>query len=251
MDNYNWWYHPIDLKDPDQPKVNCPNAEPMRPIWDQIREVRKGLDYHDKLVLDVASADGMWAFEAEELGAKQVVAVDMGQPGYFQRLLLARASRKSNILPFYSVYVQRLYEHLEAYFTYHTAGQRFEIIQNLGLFYHVRDILLCLSQCRKCMVEGGELLLEGAFFFDKEEYPLALFNYPDGLIYKDASTWWAPNKRCLYGLLKTSLFEPIEISFRAFHQSSLIGRFCIIAKAVGTGTVNEWMNRELGLQYLT
>ncbi len=45
-------------------------------VWSNARQVRNTVDYRDKAVLDLASWDGLWAFEAEALGAAMVVATD-------------------------------------------------------------------------------------------------------------------------------------------------------------------------------
>ena len=66
------WYHNIDLG----LGVTTPGRS-YDSIWEKIRLVRRNIDYKQKRVLDIASYDGMWAFEAERLGAAEVVATDV------------------------------------------------------------------------------------------------------------------------------------------------------------------------------
>lgn len=69
--SFRFWYHKIDLG---HGVVNP--GQPFDAVWDMIRQSRAALDYKEKSVLDIASFDGMWAFEAEKLGASTVVATD-------------------------------------------------------------------------------------------------------------------------------------------------------------------------------
>jgi len=69
--DFTYWYHKIDLGN----GIVTPGFN-YDPLWDNIRKVRSRIDYQGKTVLDIASFDGLWAFEAEHLGAKTVVATD-------------------------------------------------------------------------------------------------------------------------------------------------------------------------------
>lgn len=69
---FPFWYHRIDLLLGHG--VVTPGHD-FEPIWDMIRDTRRFIDYRGKKVLDLASFDEMWAFEAERLGAL-VVAFD-------------------------------------------------------------------------------------------------------------------------------------------------------------------------------
>jgi SAM-dependent methyltransferase len=243
------WYHEIYLG---KGFITGPlMASAMKEEWASTRRVRAGIDYTGKMVLDLGAADGMWAFEAEDLGAKTIVAADMGQSSYIPRLLFAKQIRQSKVIPYFGVIVQDLYNRLDCFFTYHSNGELFDVVQNLGLLYHVRDPLLVLSESRRCIKEGGDLLLETAVYLDDSKESLALLNYPEGRIYNDESTWWAPNKSCLLAMCKMSLFEPDEDSVSIFVQpgTASIGRICLRAKAVGIGSVSQHMATELGWKF--
>jgi hypothetical protein len=66
------WYHTMDLGN----GIVTPGRSDFTPQWDNIRGARDHLDYQGKTVLALGSWDGMWAFEAEALGASLIVATD-------------------------------------------------------------------------------------------------------------------------------------------------------------------------------
>src|SRR5262245_23663151 len=92
------------------------------------------------------------------------------------------------------------------------ADSLFDIVQHLGLLYHLRDPLLSLSQARSVLRQGGHLLIETAVVAE-ETASYMLFNGvpPDtARIYEDVTTWWAPTIRCLREMLRASLFAPLD-----------------------------------------
>ena len=82
---------------------------PWEAFWNNTRKVRDAIDYRDKSVLDLGSWDGMWAFEAEMLGAALTVATDC--MNYWQipwhhgmnNLLLVREAIFSEVIPLWNV----------------------------------------------------------------------------------------------------------------------------------------------------
>jgi hypothetical protein len=77
----------------------------------------------------------------------------------------------------------------------------FDIIQHLGLLYHLRDPMLSLAQSRSVIRDGGTLLIETAF--DISESPAMQLNVQNR-IYDDHTTWWTPTLACLAGMLRMS-----------------------------------------------
>ena len=67
----SFWYHKINLNGVITPGYN------LDPLWSMIRKIRSSVNYQGKAVLDLASFDGMWAFEAEGAGASSVTATDI------------------------------------------------------------------------------------------------------------------------------------------------------------------------------
>lgn len=192
------WYHAIKIS----PEYVTESYMPVFDQWASNRKVRAFLDYKNKSVLDLGTMDGMWAFEAEQLGAKHVVAADIWQncEHGMQRFLLAREAIQSKVWPITNGDVHCLYDRV-ADMLKRLQIPGFDIVQNLGLMYHVQNPMLAFHQVRKCMKIGGQMLLETAFWNTPDPKPMARFNSDLG-IYDDNSTYWAMNQPCLYGMLK-------------------------------------------------
>lgn len=237
------WYHPVELGA--GIKVPAEKGRYSRPHWEANRRIREQIDYKNKMVLDLGCAEGMWSFEAERLGARNVVAIDIGAMGCQERAMFSKEVLKSIVLFYYNVPIEDLYNRLDHFFSYHSQGEKFDVVQHLGLFYHLRDPLRSLCEVRKCIKEGGDLLFETAVYITDSKEPVALFNL-DNRIYHDGSTWWAPNLECLFAMLRYSLFEP-SMSYEVVVDSKKpdIGRISLVAKATGINTVSSQIARVL------
>lgn len=252
------WYHSIDLGE----GVVTPGGTQYEPVWANIRETRREIDYAGKTVLDLGSMEGMWAFEAERLGAETVVATDcyfeedgpLGNP--MERFLLCREALSSEVIPYYNVSPYRLLERLDLFLHERRRGRpsaerRFDIVQHLGLLYHLRDPLLSLSQSRSVMNPGGLLLVETVVVAD-DPASYMLFNGvpPDrGRIYQSATTWWAPTISCFTEILLASLFLPVPGSMRTTDRyregEHSLQRAALVCEAVGEDAVPPEYYREL------
>ena len=157
---FTYWYHKIDLGD----GIVTPGFD-YEPLWNNIRKVRENyVNYKEKLVLDIGSFDGLWAFEAEKLGAKIVIATDCLYRS-FRNFLFCKEVLGSKCIPYFNVSPYNLFERLGVFFKENYDDEKqydrmFDIVQHLGLLYHLRDPLLSLSQARSCIREGGILLIE-------------------------------------------------------------------------------------------
>ena len=268
VSKFRFWYHKIDLGQ----GVITPGLN-IDPLWDMIRKTRNKINYEGKKVIDIASFDGMWAFEAEKLGAELVVATDV----YFEtfkNFLFCKEVLNSKVIPYYNVSPYDLWNRMDVFLQENWGVQRpyerlFDIVQHLGLLYHLRDPMLTLSQARSVIKSGGYLLIETAVVVN-ENASLMLFNGipPDNQrIYPDTTTWWAPTLPCLKEMLKASLFEPIEESVHVLDQESMndslrqilghflrnkkytISRASLVARAVTSDAVDSEYFRELARTY--
>lgn len=227
--NSRTWYHTIDLGN----GLRTPGRQ-YEPIWQMIRDCRSQIDYSGKYVLDIASFDGMWAFEAEELGAAQVVATDTFFAAY-DNLLLAREVRRSKVIPFYNTSIYRLRDSLAQYIE--EGPGLFDIVQNMGMLYHVRDVMFALAQTRSVLKTGGLALIETAVILDDSDSYMVLNGYPQHCrIYPDSSTWWAMTVPCLSEMLHANCLAVQANSVRALHQYTngdrQIGRVALVAQAI-------------------
>lgn len=228
------WYHRIDVHG-----MQTPGRTELEPQWAMMREVRDTVDYKDRVVLDVASYDGMWAFEAEQKGAARVVACDCCPNVNFNHFLLVRGLLGSCVTPFYNLNGYNLGDRLDGYV--HEFG-RFDIVQHLGLLYHLRDPLLSLSQVRGLMSPGGRLFLETAVYDSKDS--VMLFNGPSRRVYNDVTTWWVPSLTCLEEMLTLSGFK-MEPGMGRYRQDDRISRVACWASVVPVEAMDKTVLAEL------
>lgn len=206
--NASDWYHKITLTN----GIVTP-GKAWDDLWENIRGVRSGLDYRGKSVLDLGSMDGMWAFEAEQLGAEYVVTVEQDTT-CMNKLLYCRGVLKSQVIPLFNVKVQTLEHDIRSVRT------PFDIIQHLGMFYHLEDPLSSLAKCRGLIKPGGFLLLETAAE-KSQQTSCMIFNgvkphdYQPGTgywwrMYTGSHPQWMPTIPCLKELLLISGFLPLN-----------------------------------------
>jgi hypothetical protein len=237
------WYHTIDLGHGLLTPGRAYDA-----LWNAIRECRERIDYRGKSVLDLASWDGLWAFEAEARGASPVVATDCANLWHgpvhagMDNLMFVRGLLGSSVIPLWNVPPCDLTSKLAPIVYSHPAMQGgVDVVQHLGLLYHLRDPLLSLAQARAVMKSGGRLLLETAVY--RSDACAMYFNADWKLIYEDSSTWWAPTPSCLMQMLETSLFTVEQDSIRDVDTGhEHVGRMVLTATArVPRGAIDRYI----------
>lgn len=249
--NSMWWYHNIPLSR----DVTTPGLG-FFDIWDQIRQTRLSVDYAGKLVLDIASFNGLFAFEAEKLGARSVIATDTWH-SFYNHFMLIKECIGSKAMPFFNVSPYNLVDGLDILNDDEEGHEftGFDIIQNFGLMYHLRDPMLVFSQCRSMISKDGLMIVETAAINDTTNSFMA-FNHNPGRLpdehkynfYPDVTTWWVPTIKCLFDMLRTSFFEPIESTLNYFEQPKCgtnAGRVCLVAKAKPLTEINAQVRSEL------
>jgi tRNA (mo5U34)-methyltransferase len=90
-----------------------------------------------------------------------------------------------------------------------SAEHRFDIVQHLGLLYHLRDPLLSLSQIRSVINPGGLLFIETAVVAN--ETPRTCSSTGSGPTSGSSRAPrpnWAPTVPCLLEVLRASPFRP-------------------------------------------
>lgn len=129
-------------------------------------EAMRQLDLRGKRVLDVGCRDGLFSFEAETLGAKEVVGIDNDlSPGAVEVLI-----------PFLRSKVRMAELNVNDLSPEHFG--RFDVILCAGLLYHLRFPFWGLQRLRDVLKPGGTLLLETAIVHD--DHPHALLYCPVG-----------------------------------------------------------------------
>jgi tRNA (mo5U34)-methyltransferase len=168
-----------------------------------------------KRCLDVATADGFWAYEMERRGAPEVVAIDVRDdhldwpPGagsstndVNQRQLgergfdIAHAALESSVQ----------WREMSAYELDPDVIGEFDFVFIGSLLCHLRDPVAALSAVRR--VVRGEMLSVDAISLPltvvHPRQPLARLETPGWPL------WWVPNLRCYRGLFTAARLEILE-----------------------------------------
>lgn len=254
--NKRRWYHKIALR----PGIVTPGISLLENVWNMTRQSREYIQYSGKRVLDLASFDGMWAFEAEQRGASLVVATDCMQPLYLN-FEFCKNILQSKVLPLYNTSPYKLWEGLQVLlmddfteplpFPHQIRHNQFDVVQHLGLLYHLRDPMWTLSQCRSVIKPGGHLLLETACILDTNQSIMVYNGAPGQMnrIYKDDTTWWLPSVLCIEEMLKSTLFEVIPESIRTIPSGRInnynAGRISLVARAISGSEIDNNCHAEL------
>lgn len=204
-ESFGNWYHEIPLT-PTYTTKSVMTAS--KPIWEMIRRVRNGIAYKGKFVLDLGTMDGMWAFEAEGLGASETTGADIWQsaPMGRQRCEFAIKAKNSKV----EVFLANVHNLPESW-------GHFQIIQCLGMLYHVENPILALTEIRNHLDPNGVMLLETAVWTGGGKFPVVRLNTDRG-VYCDHTTFWVPNLTALMDMLKLAGFEPVKDSMQQVDQ---------------------------------
>jgi len=162
------------------------------------------IDFTGKKVLDIGCWDGLWSFEAERRGAREVVATDYTSQRSFQgqpTFAVAAEALHSRAKYHPDVSVYDVKEKLQA-------GLDFDVVIFCGIYYHLKNPLLALARLREVMKEGGILVVEGAVINNLAETS-ARFFYRERL-HRDASNWWLPTVACLREWVECSFFDVLK-----------------------------------------
>jgi hypothetical protein len=227
------WYHSIDLGD----GIVTPGRT-YDIMWEANRKVMDKIDYKGKRVLDIASWDGLWAFEAERRGASFVVSTDVRLQG-FSNLLFCREILHSKVVPLCNAPVNYLQQALKM----DGIPKKYDIVQHYGLLYHLRDPMLSFAEVRSAMEVGGLMLLETAFVDDDKKSYMAFSGTQDNQHFYGISDTWAPSKLCLREMLLRSMFKPVmEESWQVPVSNPggkwHMGRICMVAEAVTEDSIH-------------
>ncbi len=190
------WYHRIDLGG----GVVTPGWE-WDHMWDPLRAEMSAVDFKGKRVLEVGCWDGMWSFEAEKLGAAEIIATDIpSQRSFTQQgpktFLFAKKHLRSNV-----EYREASIYDLDEIFT-----EEFDIVICFGVLYHLRYPQLGVAKIRNVLRKSGLLLLETSVITGTEDTVIQT----DHLKFHptDASTWNSYSVPALLAMLDESYLRP-------------------------------------------
>jgi SAM-dependent methyltransferase len=126
----------------------------------------RSLDFQNKKVLDIGCRDGLFSFEAEKLGAAEIIAIDNSlSPGAIEVLI---PYLKSKVQMHEVNIIDLSPEHFGL----------FDIVIFPGTLYHLRYPFWALKVARDCLQPGGSLIIETAIFRDHNKH--AMLHCPIG-----------------------------------------------------------------------
>jgi SAM-dependent methyltransferase len=182
------WYHRIKVAD--GLSTNPVPEDDQQPSWDFILDCIKNIDFKDKRVLDIGCRDGLFSFEAEKRGAKEIVAIDND---------ISRGA-VDFLIPFFNSKVKmselNLYELTPEKYGF------FDIILFFGVLYHLRYPFWGLKKITDCLSDKGILVVES------------------GMLNKKI----LENDEFLYCPTEKSPYEPSSCTF--FNEKGLITTLC-------------------------
>lgn len=124
------------------------------PIQNVALKALRELDIKDKRVLDIGCRDGLFSFEAERMGAKEVIGID-------NNLSLGAVNL---LIPYFNSSV-KMYELNVVDLTPETFGM-FDVVLFPGVLYHLRYPFWALKRIKDVLQEGGKLIVETAIYQD-------------------------------------------------------------------------------------
>ena len=198
------WYHQIEIA----PGIVTPGVQPSQLILDALALPE---DMNGMRVLDIGTADGFYAFECEQRGAAEVIAIDYQKAdvhGFATAASLLGSKADHRVDNLYNLTPERY-------------GQ-FDIVLFMGLIYHLPDPMLGLMILRSLLKPGGIAAVETHVIdfvpfslplpeSTREQIhrtPLMQF-YLDNVFNGDWTNFWAPNMACMRQMLVQTGFELI------------------------------------------
>ena len=150
------FYHTIQLTE----SISTPGVEFVHDLTKSVLDSMKKIDFKNKRVLDIGCRDGLFSFEAEKLGASEVIGIDNH---------ISKGAIEL-IIPFFKSNV-KMYEENIFNLTPQLYG-RFDIVLFPGTLYHLRYPFWALKVVSNILVPKGVMLLETAISFDQSSHAM-------------------------------------------------------------------------------
>ncbi|MDQ7834305.1 MAG: class I SAM-dependent methyltransferase [Humidesulfovibrio sp.] len=203
-----WWHHRFEIL----PGVVTPGVVAYKP-W--LLGHSLVADLKGQRALDIGAWDGPYTLEMARRGAS-VTGFDI-QPATHSGF---DAMRRVNNLDAGHICANVYNLNPEEHGT-------FDLVTFFGVYYHLKDPLLALSNINRVLNPGGLLLVEGAilegapqvdaYWAGREDVIERVRDIPMGYFVRgeyerEWSNWWVPNLACLRHWVESSGFKPLEAS---------------------------------------
>ena len=147
------WYHTIEVADGIYTESFVPNFKKM---WDHNLKCMEGVDFTDKKVLDIGCRDGLFSFEAEKRGAREIIGIDND---------ISKGAVEF-LIPFFNSKV-KMYE-ASLYDLNTLKFGTFDIILFFGVLYHLRYPFWGLKKVIESLSDNGLLLIESGMLITQK-----------------------------------------------------------------------------------
>ena len=235
VDGYRW-YHIIKVMDGLYTNSCLPDKSIkwFQTMWDFDLECMKNVDFKNKKVLDIGCRDGLFSFEAERQGAKEIIGIDND---------ISRGAVEI-LIPLFKSKVQM--HELNLYDLNPEKFGCFDVIMCLGILYHLRYPFWGLKKISDCLSDGGILLLECGMLANEflEDTPFLYCPTEDSPYETTSCTFF--NKKGLITTMRSLNFVlvdnwTIEYAEQTSHVSFLqAAKKCIIYWAKKAQFIYKW-----------
>ncbi len=155
LEKYSF-YHTIKLTD----QVSTPGWQAIGPVVEMTLKALRTLKLEEKRVLDIGCRDGLCCFEAERLGASEVIGIDNDLSTGAVELLIPFLRSRVRMLE------MNLYD-----LTPQLMGC-FDVIIFSGVLYHLRYPFWALKRISEMLNPGGHLIIETAILVDENQHAM-------------------------------------------------------------------------------
>ena len=147
------WYHSIEISDGIFTNSTIPH---FKEKWDFNLKAMDNINFENKRVLDIGCRDGLFSFEAEKRGAKEVIAIDND----------ISVGAVEFLIPLFDSKV-KMYE-MNLYDLYPDRFGMFDIVIFYGVLYHLRYPFWALKKITDCLSDNGQLLIESGMLVEEK-----------------------------------------------------------------------------------
>jgi len=204
IDKYSF-YHQFRLTD----TITTPCQPSVQPAVRNTLRSLESIDFRDKRVLDVGCRDGLFSFEAEKRGAREVIGIDND---------LSPAAVEF-LIPFFRSRVRMTEMNLFS-LTADTFG-KFDVILCPGVLYHLRYPVWGLKRLQEALHDGGTLLIETAVIVDENRHALLYCPVGQESPYEPSSCTFFNIK----GMVDTLRSLGLAVQ-KIYHQNDEVWRMC-------------------------
>jgi tRNA (mo5U34)-methyltransferase len=198
VNSYKPWWHSIDFGD----DVISNGRKSQFCHYQEIKNWFPSDFFTDKRVLDVGTWDGYYAFHAEKMGAKEVVAVDhfmwnvhkddtSGNRESKRGFDIAKKLLNSNVKE-YDIDIDDMKPDMLG---------MFDSIIYAGVFYHLKNPYKSIEILDSLLNTNGRIMIESHMCNINNPIPLMQF-HPKASLNNDSCNYWSPNGACLKAIFE-------------------------------------------------